>query len=75
LGSFASSASTPARALRLAARRRDQIGAQALFVLEQHLQEVLRHQPLMAFPQRQLLRRLQKPPRPFGVPLVVSSLA
>src|SRR6202035_330765 len=53
--------------LRVAARGADQIGAEAFLVLEQDLEQMLRRQPLMAAAQRQILGRLDKALRPFGV--------
>src|ERR1700719_3211304 len=58
---------SPARRLRVPASGADQIGAQPLAVLQQHLQQVLRRQPLVPAPQRHRLRRLQKALRAIGV--------
>ncbi len=53
--------------LRVAPGRADQVGAQAFRIFEQHLQQMFRRQPLMAAPQRQSLRRLQKPLGAVGI--------
>ncbi len=55
------------RRLRIAAGGADKIGAKALAVLQQDLQQVLRRQPLMAAPQRHRLRRLEETLRAIGV--------
>src|SRR6202035_1170681 len=55
------------RRLRVAPGGANEIGAQPLAVLQQHLQQVLRRQPLVAAPQRHRLRRLQKPLRAIGI--------
>ena len=53
--------------LRIAARRADQIGAEAFLVFEQDLEEMLGCQPLVTAAQRQALRRLDKSLRPLGI--------
>ena len=55
------------RFARAPARLVDQSGRQPLFVVEQHFQDVLGRELLMAFAQRQRLRALDEPPRPLGV--------
>ncbi len=53
--------------LRVAPGGANEIGAQPLAVLQQHLQQVLGRQPLMAAPQRHSLRRLEETLRAIGV--------
>ena len=55
------------RLARIAARLVDQAGAQALLVVEQDLQNVLRRELLVALAKRQRLRGLDEAARPFGV--------
>ena len=45
----------------------NEVGAQAFGIFQQDLEQMLRCQTLMTAPQRQGLRRLQKPFRPIGV--------
>ena len=59
------------RTLGIAARALDQIGGQALRVVEQHLEQMLGREALMALAQRQRLRRLDEALRPLGVFLEV----
>jgi hypothetical protein len=55
------------RRLRIAPSGPNEVGAQPLGVLQEHLEQMLRGQPLMAAPQRHRLRRLQKPLGAIGV--------
>ena len=57
--------------LGIAARALDQIGGQALRVVEQHLEEMLGREALMALAQGQRLRRLDEAARALGVFLEV----
>src|SRR5206468_11407954 len=52
---------------RVAARRTDQIGAEAFLVVEEDFEEMLGRQPLMTAAQRQALGRLDESLRPLGV--------
>ena len=51
---------------RFAARPPDQVGRQPLLVIHQRFEQMLRRQSLVAFSRSNRLRRLDKPPRPFG---------
>ena len=51
------------RALRIAARRPDQVGREALRIVEQHLEHVLGREALMPLAQGERLRRLDKASR------------
>ena len=53
--------------LGVTARSADQIGAQPFLVVEQDLEQMLRRQPLMTAAQCEVLGRLDKTLRPFGV--------
>jgi hypothetical protein len=55
------------RHLGVAAGRTDETGRQTVGIVKQHLQEMLGGKPLMAFPQGDVLRRLHKAPRAFGI--------
>ena len=55
----------------IAARRADQVGREALGIVEQDLQNVVGNKPLVAFAQRQHLGALQESPHALGVLLLV----
>jgi hypothetical protein len=53
-------------AARIAARRLDQAGRQPLLVVDENFQDVIGNEALMAFPQSQILGRLNETARPLG---------